>query len=140
MDKTIIKFKKAIYIPPSNRLVFGFLYWYDIIYSNGNIENKVIGVYASDVLSMIWKLSFGGEGLVNSEKILLQFARDTIIKKLKEGTLNEQEELTLLTSTQPQAAPYSPEDVPQTKDAKFIIEIGDKPIDQEIIENKLVLC
>ena len=42
MDNIIIKFKRAVFVPPTNRLVFGFLYWYDVIFADGTIENKII--------------------------------------------------------------------------------------------------
>jgi len=73
--------------------------------NDGTIENKTIGVFASDILSMTWQLPFNDKPQ-DAEKILLQFAKDTIIEKLKEGTLNDQEELVLMSATQPPVCPY----------------------------------
>lgn len=131
-----IKFKEAKYIPPTSRLVFGFIYWYDILNENATIENKVIGVFASDILSMVWQLPFDNK-LQDAEKILLQFAKETIIEKLKEGTLNEQEEVVLMTATQPDLCPYNPQNLVETKYAEYEVETSSKLLMEEISENKL---
>ncbi len=131
-----IKFKEARYIPPASRMVFGFLYWYDIINEDGTIENKTIGVFASDILSMTWQLPFDNKP-IDAEKILLQFAKDTIIEKLKEGTLNDQEEVVLMTATQPTVCPYNPQNLVETKYAEYEIETSSKLLMEEISENKL---
>ncbi len=137
-DKTfkVIKFKEARFIPPASRMVFGFLYWYDIINEDGTIENKTISVFASDILSMIWKLPFYDKP-EDAEKILLQFAKDTVIEKLKEGTLNDQEEVVLMTATQPAICPYNPQNLIETKFAEYKIETDGKLLMEEIKENKL---
>lgn len=132
----VIKFKEARFIPPASRMQFGFLYWYSIINEDQTVEDKTIGVFASDVLSMIWQLPFY-ERPLDAEKILLQFAKEKIIEKLKEGTLNEQEEVILMTATQPQVCPYNPENLIETKFAEFEIETSTKLLMQEIKENKL---
>lgn len=131
-----IKFKEARYIPPTSRMVFGFLYWYEIINEDGTIENKTIRVFASDILSMTWQLPFNNKPQ-DAEKILLQFAKDTIIEKLKEGTLNDQEEVVLMTATQPLGCPYNPQNLVETKYAEYEIETSNKLLMEEISENKL---
>jgi hypothetical protein len=131
-----IKFKEARYIPPASRLVFGFLYWYDIINENATVESKVIGVFASDILSMAWQLPFNDKPK-DAEKILLQFAKETIIEKLKEGTLNDQEEVVLMTATQPNQCPYNPVNLIETKYAEYEVETSSKLLMEEISENKL---
>jgi len=131
-----VKFKQARFIPPASRMVFGFLYWYEIISEDGTVENKTIGVFASDVLSMTWQLPFNSK-LQDAEKILLQFAKVTIFEKLKEGTLNDKEEVVLMTATQPKICPYNPENLVETKYAEYEVEMGNKLLMQEISENKL---
>lgn|GEM_PF-1012504 len=131
-----IKFKKALYIEPTTRLVFGFLYWYSILNEDNTTEDKTIGVFASDILIMTWQISFY-ERPQDAEKILLQFAKDTVIEKLKEGTLNDHEELVLLTSNQPPTCPFKPNNLLETQLTEFEIETGTKLLMEEIKENKL---
>ena len=104
--------------------------------NDGTIENKTIGVFASDILSMTWQLPFNDKPQ-DAEKILLQFAKDTIIEKLKEGTLNDQEELVLMSATQPPVCPYNPQNLIETKYAEYEIETSNKLLMEEISENKL---
>jgi hypothetical protein len=133
----VIRFQKAKYLPPASRLVFGFFYWYDTISDDGKIEQKTISAFASDILTMTWGLTWEGNGNRDAEKILLQFAKNKIIEKLKEGTLNEHEELTLMTSNQPNTCPYNSENLIETKFAEFEIEMESKTLYEEIMENKL---
>ena len=137
MQKVTVKFKYALFLPPASKLQFGYLYFYDIIHSNGNVENKTIEVFASDILSKIWKLDFYKQGSNDAEKILLQFAKKTIIEKFKEGTLNDGEEVVLVTSTQPQICPYNPNDLVDTQNESFQIEPENKLLFQEIKDNRL---
>lgn len=131
-----IKFKEARFIPPASRMVFGFLYFYSVINEDNSVEDKSITSFASDVLTMTWQLDFYNNQ-IDSEKILLQFAKDTIVEKLKEGTLNEHEEIVLMISTQPNKCPYNPDELVETKFAEFEVEMSSKPLMQEIKENKL---
>ena len=135
MEKVTVKFKKALFIPPASRLQFGYLYFYDLI--NGTRESKTIEVFASDVLSMTWGLDFYKQGSRDAEKILLQFAKNTIIEKFKEGTLNDHEEVVLLTSTQPAVCPYDPNSLVVSELEEFTIEPEKKALFQEINDNKL---
>jgi hypothetical protein len=137
MDKVTIKFKRALFIPPASRLQFGYLYFYDLIHKNSNVESKTIGVFASDVLSATWSLDFYKQGNRDAEKILLQFAKKTIVEKFKEGTLNDSEEVVLLTSTQPAVCPYDPKDFVVTEQEEFTIEPENKALFQEIKDSKL---
>lgn len=137
----IICFKKATYLPPTSRLVFGFLYWYDLINEDGTVEAKTIAAFASDILSVTWQLTWDGKDPLDAEKILLQYAKDKIIEKVKEATLNDNEELTLMTSTHPATSPYNSENLIETKYAEFEIEVETqaKPLTEEIMEGKLAI-
>lgn len=131
-----IKFKNAKYIPPISRAAYGFYYEYDIVKDDGSIESKSIAVFVSTALKIVWQLPFENN-LQDVEKILLQFAKNNIIEKLKEGTLNNQEEVILMTETQPKVCPYSPAKIIETKFAEFEVELPSKLLLQEINENKL---
>jgi hypothetical protein len=67
----------------------------------------------------------------------LQYGKDKIIEKLKEGTLTDSEELILLTTTHPSTSPYNPDNLIEPQNAEFEIEIGQKMLIEEIKENKL---
>ncbi len=90
---------------------------------------------------MTWGLTWDGKGPLDAEKILLQFAKDKIIEKAKEETLNDQEEFTLMRSTQPVKCPYTSENLIETKYAEFEIEIEaeTKSLTEEIMEGKLAI-
>lgn len=122
----IIKFFKSHYVHPGSVMRFGFIFWYDLIDQNGTIEKKTVSAFASDILSMTWGLRFDESGIKNSEKILLQFAKEYVSQKLLDGTLIENEEFTLMTSSQPQACPYDANNLVDTKFAEFEIEIIEK--------------
>ena len=132
MEKVTVKFKNALFIPPASRLQFGYIYFYDLIHNDGKTENKTIEVFASDVLTMTWGLDFYEQGSRDAEKILLQFAKKAIVEKFKEGTLNDREEVVLLTSTQPTVCPYDPNDFVVTELEEFMIEPEKKALYQEI--------
>lgn len=119
----IIKFFKSHYVHPGSVMRFGFIFWYDLIDQNGTIEKKTVSAFASDILSMTWGLRFDESGIKNSEKILLQFAKEHVSKQLLDGTLSENEEFTLMTSSQPQTCPYDPKNLIDTKFAEYEIEI-----------------
>lgn len=122
----VIKFYESLYVPPASVMRFGFLFWYEFINESGKVEHKTVGAFASDILSMTWRLRFDETGIKNSEKILLQFAKEHIITKISEGSLAENEEFTLMTSSQPQSCPYNPVNLVETKFAEFEIEIPQK--------------
>lgn len=135
-----IKFKSVRYLP-SSRDAIEFLYWYDLIDENGNIEPKTIKVSISGSLCIGWGFQIWSNqpdvDYPKLAKMLLQVGKDKIIEKLKEGTLNEQEELMLLTSTHPNSAPYNPDNLIEPQHAEFEIEVGEKILSEEIKENKL---
>lgn len=120
---TTIKFLKSHYVHPGSVMRFGFIFWYDLIHQNGSIEKKTVSAFASDILSMTWGLRFDEAGFKNSEKVLLQFAKEHITKQLLNGGVNENEEFTLMTSSQPQVCPYNPANLIDTKYAEYEIEI-----------------
>jgi len=122
----VIKFIKSHYVHPGSVMRYGFIFWYDLVHQNGTTETKTVSAFASDILSMTWGLRFDESGLKNSEKILLQFAKEHITKQLLDGTLSENEEFTLMTSSQPQTCPYDPNNLIETKFAEYEIEIIEK--------------
>lgn len=132
----IIKFKEARFIQPPTRRVQGFIFTYSITDETGKIENKSVGVYASDILTMAWQLPFH-EKQKDAEKILLQFAKNKVIEKLKEGTLLDHEEMDLMMASQPPECPYKSEELVETALAEYQVEMSSKPLMEEIKENKL---
>lgn len=136
MAEVTIKFERAIYIPPTNRLQYGYAYVYELIHENGFQEKKVIRVFASDVLSVIWQLDFSSSSR-DAEKLLLQFAKQQIIEKYKEGTLSDNEEVVLLTSTQPSNRPFDPHILNLTENEQFKIKQDTKSLLEELNENQL---
>ncbi len=131
----IIKFYKSLYVPPASVVRFGFLFWYELIDEKGVVEHKTVGAFASDILSMTWGLRFDEAGIKNSEKILLQFAKEHITTKIINGTLSENEEFTLMTSTQPQSCPYNPSTLVEAKFAEYEVELLD--LNKSIAKSKV---
>lgn len=136
----IIKFKDVRHLP-SSRDAIEFVYFYDIINENGNSEAKAIKVSISGSLCVGWGFQIWSnqpdKDYSNLAKILLQYGKNKIIEKLKEGTLNDNEELILLTTTHPSTSPYNPDNLIEPQNAEFEIEVGQKMLSEEIKENKL---
>jgi len=137
----VIKFTNVTHIPSGGRAAAQFLFNYEVRDENNLVHYNRILVIISDVLCTNWGYPFWSQrpdrdypGLI---KILLQYAKDRIIEKLKEGTLNEFEELLMLSTEYPSLPPYNPENLIATEHAEYDIEIGQKNIGQEIKENKL---
>ena len=105
----IIRFNRSQHIPRKLKVIAGFLFYYDIIHPNGRQESKMIGVFATDLLCIRWDLHFDGEGILDTQKILLQFALHTVIARLQRGILSNQEEVILQANMQPGQCPYDPE-------------------------------
>ena len=85
MEDVTIKFKHALFIPPASKMQFGYIYFYDLIDINSIVYSKKIAVFASDVVTAQWHLDFYTRNR-DTEKILLQFAKNKLIEKYKEGT------------------------------------------------------
>ncbi|MCD8742231.1 hypothetical protein LT679_16590 [Mucilaginibacter roseus] len=137
----IIRFYNVVHVPSGGRAAAQFLYYYNIIDESDNVKYYKIMVIISDVLCINWGYPFWSQNpdrdYPNLIKILLQYAKDRIIEKLKEGTLEEFEELLMLSTGYPHSPPYNPENLVTTEQAEYEIEIGQKSISQEIKENKL---
>lgn len=135
-----IKFEKLKYLS-SPLDAIEFLYYYVIYDEKGKSEAKTIKVSISGDLCICWGFQIWSlqpdKEYPNLAKILLQFAKDKIIEKLKEGTLNEYEELILLPTTHPLTSPYNPDNLIDLKYAEYEIEVGQYTLLEEIKENKL---
>lgn len=135
-----IKFNGVRYIP-STRDAIEFLYFFDVIDESGKSESKRIKVSISGSLCIGWGFQIWSpepqRDYPNLEKILLQVGKDKIIEKIKEGTLTDNEELMLLTTTHPHTSPYNPDNLIEPQNAEYEIEIGQKVLSEEIKENKL---
>lgn len=135
-----IKFKGVRYLP-SSRDAIEFLYFYDLIDEEGKSEPKTIKVSISGSLCIGWGFQIWSmqpdKDYPNLIKMLLQVGKDKIIEKLKEGTLTNNEELMLLTSTHTNSPPYNPDNLIEPENAEYEIEVGEKMLSEEIKENKL---
>jgi len=125
-----INFIKAIYVPPASKMEYGFLFWYNITDELGNKEEKQIGVYTSDVLTMTWGLKFDTLNIANTESIFVQLAKDEITKRIIDTTLSPYEAVSLVTATQPPVCPYNSENSVETKYMEFEVEIKNIVITQ----------
>lgn len=117
-----IRFKQAQFVPPASRLMYGFLFWYDLINEDGSVDNNIVSVYASDVLTSTWQLPFY-ERSQDAEKILLRLGVIHLTEQIKKGTLNHHEQVELVTATQPVKCPYDPVRLIETKHAEYEIEL-----------------
>lgn len=135
-----IKFISEHYLE-SSRDTIDYRFWYDLVDENSNIEHNKILVSISAELAIGWGYKFWSVNpktdYANLVKILMKIAKDRIVEKLKEGTLNQSEELMLLTSTHSNLLPYNPDNLVDINNAEYEIEIGERILSQEIKENKL---
>jgi hypothetical protein len=132
-DYKIIKFKLAQHVPFSDVAAAGYLFYYDLIDKNKRVEEKAIRVMASDILMMTWQLNFSPQrGVGNAEKILLQVAKEKISEKLREGSLNDYENVVLLTASSPKEMPYNVRFLPNTTEAEFVVFLGESITEQII--------
>jgi predicted transcriptional regulator len=136
----IIKFKGVSYLP-SSRDAIEFLYYYDLIEEGGKTQPKTIKIGISGSLSIGWGFQIWSmqpdKDYPKLMKILLQIGKDKIVEKVKEGTLNDNEELILLTTTHPNTPPYNADNLIEPENAEYEIEVGQKMLSEEIKENKL---
>ncbi len=128
----IIRFTGSQYPPPEEVASYFFIYSYDLINENGKVEKRAIKVSISDVLSMIWRCTHP-----ELEKVLLQFAKDTIIEKLKYGSLKVLDDLVLLRKNNPDKCPYNPKNLIEPEFAEYEVEIVQKLIPEKANKNNL---
>lgn len=129
----VIKFISGQYLGPTGRTTTDFAYYYTIIDENGVSNQKIIKVCISWILNAAW----GNYSITDLSRILLQIAKDKIIEKLKEGTLNDFEEIVLLTSNTSNSSPYLPTNLVDANEAEYEVEVGSQSIGIQVTENKL---
>jgi len=129
----VIKFTNGQYLQPTGRTTTDFAYYYNIIDENGVSNQKIIKVSISWILNAAW----GNYDLPDLARILLQIAKDKITEKLKEGTLNDFEEIILLTNNTSNSSPYSPTNLVDANEAEYEVEVGIKTLGVQVAENKL---
>lgn len=136
-----IKFTEHRYLQSDGRAATKILYYYNLL-DDGEVQsqNSIIAII-SDVLGMNWGFPLWSQNPESDykdlAKILLLYAKDKIVEKIKEGTLNEHEEILLLTTTHPEKHSYNPDNLVDVANAEYWVEIGQKTIGEEIKENKL---
>ena len=84
-DLAILRFRSSYFIPPTDQLVFGFNFFYDLATPDKSEANHSIGVFVSDIASMQLQLSY--EKGQSGEKILLECGRQWLAEKIREGSL-----------------------------------------------------
>ncbi|MBL4898776.1 MAG: hypothetical protein JKX76_03895 [Colwellia sp.] len=139
----LISFAQAHYLP-SSRDAIEFEFSYHIIDEDqedgSTVKQGVVKVSISGSLSSTWGFQIWDdpkEYYLNLEKILLQYGAEKVIEKLKEGTLNQYEDVPLLTTNCPSICPYNPDDLIETKSAIYEVEMPQKKLIEEIQENNL---
>lgn len=132
---SVLQFKSAQYIPPANKMVFGFQYHYELISPDGNRQSRVVGVFVSDIVAMTTRLSFDKDQ--SGERLLLQYAKDWVAQKILEESLTEYEERIILTKDLENLPKYNPDDLVSISEAEYIMDPPTKPIMEEIISNQL---
>lgn len=135
-----IKFTGCRYLE-STRDAVEFMYYYEVIDESGTVESKTIKMSISGTLSVLWGAQIWSNNpsgdYKNLVKILLQVAKDKIIEKMKEGTLNTHEEVLMLSNAYPKECLYNPDNLIDVANAEFEAEMGQKVLSEEIKENKL---
>lgn len=136
----IVGFLKAEHLPTS-RDGNDFIFYYNLIKNDGTIsERNRIKVGISGSLEVQWNYQLPNENIydgINLEKILFQYAKNTVFEKLREGTLNQYEEMTLLTGMYGDCLYKNVEDLIEPVNLIYEIEINDKGLVEQIEENKL---
>lgn len=135
----LLRFTSASYVP-SSRDAIEFIFHYQLMNEDGsNVEENGIKVMVSGSLSICWGFQIWQDSTnyTELEKILLQYGKDRVIEKVKEGTITDYEEMLLTTSHYPTERPFNPENLIETKFAEYEIEVGEKILSEEIKENKL---
>lgn len=116
---TTIKFTHARYIPPGSKAANGFMYYYELAMPGKPVVNHVIAASASDLVEQQLQLSF--EKGLSGERLLLLYARDRIIEKLRDGSLSANEDFIILTKDIPNLPAYSMNDTISTEEAEFML-------------------
>jgi hypothetical protein len=132
---SIIVFHSAMFIPPTDKLVFGFNYYYDLISPDGSQGNRSIGVFVSDVVAMTQQLSFDKDQ--SGERLLLQHGRDWVTEKVREGSLVQHEERIILTKDLDSLPKYSADELVPVFGAVYLAVPPETPIIEEIATNQL---
>jgi hypothetical protein len=131
----ILRFRSCFFIPPTDKMVFGFKFFYDLIIPDMSQANHSIGVFVSDVASMQLQLSFQkGE---SGEKILLEYGRQWIAEKIREGALAQYEERLIMSRDLKDLPALEIHNLPTVEEAEFIIEQSNSTVMEEINASQL---
>lgn len=128
-----IQFTEVQSLPQTGKTTNDFIFYYNVTDENGIVSPpKTIAISISWMLNTMW--GFQASDLI---KVLVQIAKDKISEKIKEGTLNDFEEVVLLTNNSPNVSPYDPKNLPDVAEAIYEVEIGTKSLSEKVAENKL---
>jgi hypothetical protein len=131
----ILRFRSCYFIPPTDTLVFGFKFFYDLVIPDLSEANHSIGVFVSDIASMQLQLSY--EKGQSGEKILLEYGRQWLAEKIREGALALYEERLIMSKDLRDLPVPKIENLPIVEEAEFIIEKTNSTVMEEINGSQL---
>ena len=131
----ILRFRSCFYIPPIDKMVFCFKFFYDLIIPDKSEASHSVGVFVSDVASLQLQLSFQkGE---SGEKILLEYGRQWIAEKIREGALAQHEERLIMSKDLKDLPELEIENLSTVEEAEFIVEKTNITVMEEINGSQL---
>ena len=134
-DLAILRFRSCHFIPPTDKLVFGFKFFYDLVTPDKSEANHSIGVFVSDIASMQLQLSY--EKGQSGEKILLECGRQWLAEKIREGSLAQYEERLIMSKDLRDLPVPLIENLPTVEEAEFIIEKSNSTVMEDINGSQL---
>jgi hypothetical protein len=129
---TIIRFHSSQFVPPMDRLIYGFNFYYNINTKRSE-SNYHILIRVSDIVSIQLQLNWGkGQ---SGEKLLFQYAKDWITEKLKENSLPQYEDVVIMVADLPNLPSYKPEDLPQFAPSDYVVDLPKTEVLKKDIKN-----
>lgn len=117
-------------MPPTSIAGAEYIFAYSLTNNENQTEHNSIAVSISDILIMNWGFNrppYDKDFLLI--RVLMQFAKERITEKLKDGILSNHEILVLRSNTHPNN-PYNPEKLVDVADAEYSIKLKNAfPID-----------
>jgi len=139
MGKSTVTFYRSYPLPVVRHAIeFGFKF--NVVDSSliGAPEEKsetrdyFLKVGISETLAACWQLSDP-----DLFKVLFEYGKRYVIQKIKDGTLADEEELWLFTTSHPTTCPFDPSRIELKEKVSFEVEIPEKPLMQNQDEIKL---
>ena len=140
-----VRFNKPIYLQTSRDAAeFAYPFVVEYIIHEGKPEEKLISesfrimVGISGTLATMWGYGvYDNSDLNILKKFLYEHGKRKVIKKIKDNTLNVNEELILLTNNSPQENPYNPDKIEEPNGAIIKVEIPENDLVTKMKEDVL---